>query len=286
VRSGDLVGEITGPGDLAQAGDYLDVIRAVLGTFWEELPHRRFSLSCGTQVPAQSGLAGSTSLLVALTGAVLRFIGRPLSPWEVAEQVHRIEWGVMGTACGYQDFHIEVFGGLNYMDFRRKETLGATGQEPWATIEPLLPYVPELPFLLASTGVERNSGAVHRPVRQRWEEGDPEVVEAYLRITHLAAEGKKALLRGDWPALGALMNENHAIQQSLGSSHPTCDALIDAARAAGAHGAKLAGAGNGGTIIALTTDPEALGHRLKEAGAFRLITPKPGAGLLVSGEMA
>ena len=50
---------------------------------------------------------------------------------------------------------------------------------------------------------------------------------------------------------------------------------------AGALGAKLAGAGGGGTIIALTLDPDALSASLKEAGALRILYPQPRPGATV-----
>ncbi|MGC8835013.1 MAG: hypothetical protein ACP5R4_13290 [Armatimonadota bacterium] len=283
IRSGSLQEHVDNFEDLKLRHDYLDVVRAVLKNFWDKLPHRQLSLECDTEIPAQSGLAGSSALLAALTGCMLKFVGQNLCLHETAELVHDIEWSLMGTACGYQDHYIEIFGGLNYMDFRGKEQLGKNpAAEPFASVEPLLPHVPFLPFVLASTGVKRNSGSVHKPLRQRWEEGDPEVVSAYERITHLAWLGKKALLRQDWKALGEYMNENHEIQRSLGGSHEACDALIQAARDAGAFGAKLAGAGHGGTIIALHPDREYMAQRLREAGAFGILFLEPGEGLLVT----
>ena len=49
------------------------------------------------------------------------------------------------------------------------------------------------------------------------------------------------------------MNENHALLREIGVSCPELDALVAAARAAGAAGAKLSGAGRGGNMIALVT---------------------------------
>src|SRR5207247_7751589 len=113
----------------------------------------------------------------------------------------------------------------------------------FATVEPLGPWVPELPRLLANTGVAHHSGTVHKPMRDRWLEGAPAVVKGYARLQGLAQEGKKALLRADWDCLGAMMNEQHAIQQSLSHCGEANERLIQAALAAGAWGARLAGAG-------------------------------------------
>ena len=94
--------------------------------------------------------------------------------------------------------------------------------------------------------------------------------------------GKRALLDRDWAHLGELMVENHEISQDLGGSGPENDRLIDAALDAGAYGAKLAGAGHGGTIIALTTEPDRTVDALLEAGATRILIPQPSPGVTVT----
>jgi mevalonate kinase/D-glycero-alpha-D-manno-heptose-7-phosphate kinase/glucuronokinase len=65
------------------------------------------------------------------------------------------------------------------------------------------------------------------------------------------------------------MNENHAVQRDLGGSGESNERLIAAAREVGAPGAKLAGAGSGGTIIALWPweDFSPLERALYDAGA-------------------
>jgi galactokinase/mevalonate kinase-like predicted kinase len=140
-----------------------------------------------------------------------------------------------------------------------------------------------LPFVLGFTGVQHASSAVHKPLRERWLEGEAGVVEGYNRMTELARMGKKALILGDWPLLGRLMNENHAIQRDLGGSGESNERLISAALRAGALGAKLAGAGDGGTIIAVWPWPDAtaLEDALFETGASQVYRPEIGPGVLV-----
>ncbi len=167
------------------------------------------------------------------------------------------------------------------MHFREKEFYRRLREEPYGTMEPLMSYVEELPFVLAHTGVQRISGTVHKPIRERWLEGDRQVVRGYLRMAHLARMGKKALLDRDWALLGELMNENHEIQRDMGGSGPQNEALIETALDCGALGAKLSGAGRGGTIIALHPDPEEMILALKEAGATRIMIPKPMEGVTV-----
>ncbi len=175
-----------------------------------------------------------------------------------------------------------VFGGLNFMDFYGKEMLEQTDEEPLATIEPLSALLPEPPLLLAHTGIQHHSGTVHKSPRERWLTGEPLVRNHYVRIAQLARRGKRALLEKDWKTLGALMNENHTLVSELGGSGEANDRLIAAARDAGAWGAKLAGAGGGGTILALTDNPEHVGAALIAAGAECLLTPRPQPGLTVT----
>jgi len=265
--------------DLEPRGDLFDLARAVLGFLGLDRPRLRIELA--SEIPLQSGLAGSTALLVALLEALLAYQGRSLGRHALAEAAREVERTQLGVQCGYVDHYLCVFGGLGYVDFRGKALDAPVGKAPFATVEPLAEAVPALPFVLAFTGVRHASDAVHRPIRERWLAGEPQVVEAYERVARLGVAGKKALLEGDWPTLGALMNENHAIQRDLGGSGPSNEALIAAALAAGAPGAKLAGAGHGGTVVALWTEPDPgpLERALRRAGATALYRPEPCPGV-------
>jgi galactokinase/mevalonate kinase-like predicted kinase len=181
-----------------------------------------------------------------------------------------------------------TFGGLNYMDFRGKQFYRSAEAELFATVEPLNQHVSALPFVLGYTGVQRISGTVHKPIRERWLEGEEEVVSGYERITEIARQGKKAVIRGDWPSLGRLMNENHAIQRDLGGSGESNERLIAAALDAGALGAKLAGAGSGGTIIALwpREDTVPLEEALRGAGAMATYRLEVAPGVTVESDGA
>jgi mevalonate kinase len=82
------------------------------------------------------------------------------------------------------------------------------------------------------------------------------------------------------------MNENHALVRDLGGSGEPNEALIAAALAAGAPGAKLAGAGDGGTIVALCpfADATPLEAALRRAGAAALYRPRREPGVRIEAE--
>jgi galactokinase/mevalonate kinase-like predicted kinase len=161
-----------------------------------------------------------------------------------------------------------TFGGLQLMDFQGKHP---TDVGPKAKLRAL---IATLPFLLITTGVERLSGSVHGPMSERWIAGDPTVKEGIARISELAEPGADLLLDEDWNGLGGLMDENQRLIQGMGGSGDEVDRLIQLAKQHGALGAKLAGAGMGGTIIALTLNPNDLESKLRAEGYKRFIRPE------------
>jgi galactokinase/mevalonate kinase-like predicted kinase len=267
--------------DLHPRGDHFDLARAILD--YMHLPPLACRVQYESEIPLRSGMAGSTALVVALLQALLAWQGEHPNRYRLAEKARYIELNYLKVVCGYQDAYMCTFGGLNYMDFRGKQFYRDAEAELFATVEPLSGYVSELPFILAFTGVQHASSAVHKPIRERWLEGEAPVVDSYRRITDIARMGKKAVLLADWPLLGQLMNENHSIQRALGGSGESNERLIAAALEAGALGAKLAGAGDGGTIIALWPWPDTarLEAALYEAGASAIYRPEVRPGVTV-----
>ncbi|HLJ55187.1 MAG TPA: hypothetical protein VKT77_09105 [Chthonomonadaceae bacterium] len=282
LRNEGKAAELFTRADLALQRDDLDIARAALTHFEIDPAHERFSMSLQTEIPMRAGLAGSTAMLATIVGALYAYRGATPSPYHVAETMRKVEARIMHVVCGFQDQHMAVFGGLNFMEFRGKERLEQEDDEPLAIVEPLAALV-ELPGLvLAHTGVEHHSGTVHSSPRQRWLEGDPLVRSSYARIAEIARTGKRAMLERKWGLVGDLMMENHRLVADLGGSGPENERLIGVARGAGAIGAKLAGAGGGGTILALTSDPDRLAAALHAAGAERILRPAPQPGLTIT----
>jgi galactokinase/mevalonate kinase-like predicted kinase len=242
-----------------------------------------FSLRVWTELPVQAGLGGSSTLLSVTLGALLHHFGVELNRYQMAEVSRLVEARYLKVACGYQDAYMSAFGYLNYMEFRGKERLAQTPDEPLAAVEPLCPDLREMPIMLAHTGVSRLSESVHIPIRQRWEQGEPAVVEGMARLRALATLAKKAILANAWERLGDLMNENHEIVRGLGGSAESNERLIKAALDAGAWSAKLAGAGGGGTIVVLHPDRPLMMKALRAAGAERFLFPAQAPGLRQEG---
>jgi mevalonate kinase len=108
-------------------------------------------------------------------------------------------------------------------------------------------------------------------VRRTWQ-ADPQRFEALFDSAGSIAQTARRFIESGRPAeLGPLMDENHAILREMGVSCPELETLVEAARRAGARGAKLSGGGRGGNMLALveTGQVEPVLHALISAGAKR-----------------
>jgi mevalonate kinase len=116
---------------------------------------------------------------------------------------------------------------------------------------------PDLPFVIGYDGGAGDTGALVSGVRELREEYDfaADTVEA---VGDIVRSGQAALADGDIEELGRLMDFNHGLLSALGVSSRSLDAMVWAARDAGAEGAKLTGAGGGGCIVALDESPETI----------------------------
>jgi mevalonate kinase len=125
---------------------------------------------------------------------------------------------------------------------------------------------PSLPFVVGFDGGAGDTGRLVAGVRRLREEYDfaADTVES---IGDVVRRGEAVLREADPDAppddallaeLGRLMDFDHGLLAALGVSSRSLDAMVWAARDAGAHGAKLTGAGGGGCIVALDPSPETL----------------------------
>jgi len=128
-------------------------------------------------------------------------------------------------------------------------------------------------LVIADTGVATPTHIPVGAVRAGWERERSRYEALFDAIGALVYDARWAIERADLTQLGLLMNQNHAYLQQLDVSSPALDALCEAARAAGALGAKMSGGGRGGNMIALARDAthaEQLAQALRSAGSTRV----------------
>ncbi|HZW60353.1 MAG TPA: hypothetical protein VFE85_08670, partial [Woeseiaceae bacterium] len=107
------------------------------------------------------------------------------------------------------------------------------------------------PLVIACSGERGMTRDQVAGVRARYEKNRVMYDTLFSEIDELSLAGAVALRDRDYDALGAMMNVCHGFLNAIEVSTPTLEAMIDIARRHGAVGAKLTGAGGGGSIVAL-----------------------------------
>lgn len=198
--------------------------------------------------PRGAGLGGSSAAGVAMAAAIAAWRGESVGRSELAERSRALEVNELGIAGGFQDHYAAAYGGALALTFR--ETTCATAIPlSGALVERL-----ERQCIIAYTGESRISGATITAVLDGYRDRVPRVVQALAKMRALAVQMIDALTREDVDTLGALVGEHWVEQRSLHEkiTTPPIDALLDAAHAHGALGAKALGASGGGCVVIIS----------------------------------
>ena len=246
------------------------------------LSRQGVSIRTWTSVPASSGMAGSSVLVLAVLAGLREIYDldrRRYNDYILAEIAQRAEELEMGVVCGFADRYTPILGDIAYLSYHGKLHHAPLGEEPLVTYEKLGDLIHPFQLVVATTGVERNSGSVHAPMRKRYLEerghGAGPMLDLARRLGETAWRGKLALLAGDLSAFGRQIDRNQDLVDEMmrlcgyeSGAGAEVQALVDAARRGGALGAKLTGAGGGGAIFALPLPghEHALAEHLVEAG--------------------
>jgi D-glycero-alpha-D-manno-heptose-7-phosphate kinase len=222
-------------------------------------------LTSVADLPANSGLGSSSSFTVALLNALHTYKREFVSSRQLAEEACQIEIERLGEPIGKQDQYIAAFGSVTAFTF---EPGGAVHVEPVPVRDEVLDEL-ESNLVILWSGVERPASVVLREQGQRIKDLDPGVVERMHAIKEIGREVYRLLVDGDVDRYGELLHEHWTKKRKLASkmTDPTLDEHYEAARAAGAIGGKLMGAGGGGFFMFYVRPADK--RRLIEAMATR-----------------
>lgn len=200
------------------------------------------------ELPPGAGLGASAALGVAIARAVLG-VTRP--ELDLASAAGRDE--VLAAAAAWEGvFH----GNPSGIDAATAEQGGCLrySRAEGATRVPL-PRM--LPLAIALAGPPASTREMVASVAKLFERRPDLAGKSVSGITALVENARLCLEVGDLPGLGKLMDLNQMLLAGLMLSTEGIERACDAARRAGALGAKLTGAGGGGAVIALADlDPE------------------------------
>jgi mevalonate kinase len=221
------------------------------------LPPPDATIAIRSDIPIASGLGSGAAVSTALARALCAAVGQTLDNEMLNDIIYEVEKIHHGTPSGID----------NTVIVYERPVYFVRGQ-PIEPVEIGAPFT----LLIADTGKSASTREAVAGVRVLYEHETANVQAVLRKIGTNVREARKALATGDFAELGKRMSANHAALQALTVSSPELDALVNAAKTAGALGAKLSGGGRGGNMIALVT-PEAhqkVETALRAAGAVRV----------------
>lgn len=227
-------------GDIREAKLKFEPVRVaverVLAAYKEQIG---LDVEINSTVPVGAGLGSSAAVVAAVTEAAGALLNVKMPKEDVFRVALEAERVVHGTAS-VVDPAIATFGGT--LLFQTD-----TGFKP-------LEVKTEVPLVIGNTGVERSTKVQVDKVRAI-AKNYPQIMELMKKTAReIVLRVMDAFKHNDLKALGDLMNVNHALLYGIGVSDESLEWLINAAKKAGAYGAKLTGAGGGGCMIALANE--------------------------------
>jgi len=244
-----------------------------------DLPPMSFSIE--SNLPPGAGVSSSAALEVAVIRAVLAVVDVPMADKEIAKLAQRAENEFCGVQCGIMD--------------QMAIAAGTPGNALALDCDTLMfkniPIPDDWTFAVIHCGQERQlSDGAYNERREAVRAAEAELGASLKFVTlddvsslgvtimgararHIVGEQVRvaaavaAIEQVDKTAFGTMMNESHAsLAADFEVSTPALDALVTAARDAGAYGARLTGAGFGGCIVALL-DSDDVGRWTTEVAA-------------------
>lgn len=203
------------------------------------------SVSIASKVPEGAGLGSSASTMVAVASALSRYHSLRLGAVELANISMAGEREVHGQPSGI-DPTICAMGGV---------VLFRPGSRP-RRVSLASPRT----LIVSYSGLNRSTkGQIGRvsQVKERYPGLFSKLASA---VSGLSLEAGRKLAKGDMEGLGNILSVDHAALDSMGASNDTLDSIVDLMASMGCYGAKLTGAGGGGSVLGVA--PEAKEKRI------------------------
>ena len=205
-------------------------------------PERGLTITTDCMAPGGAGLAGSSTLNIALCGALNRLTGERFELKQLPFIAANVESQVLGVPAGYQDYFPATYGAVSRVKLLVE---GVIREEIVTDIDQL-----ESRVALCYTHAPRNSGVTNWSMFKSHIDGDAVIFQKFDRIRDTALKMADALTANAFDHIGALFAEEWAQRRELvpGITTETIDQLVAVSLRHGGQAAKVCGAGGGGCI--------------------------------------
>lgn len=229
-------------------------------------PSGGFRLEAESRVPAGSGLGGSSTLAIAVCGALNEYTGAGFSREELIGISRDIEAQVLEIPTGEQDYYAAAYGGLHAWHFEVNRVRQVLYSIPVQEVQRRI--------LLLYSGLPRSSGINNWQVFKKYVDGDPLTRKCLALIRDATRRLHDALIRADWIDAFAAVNDEWNARKQLAPaiSTPEIEEILAFGGEHGSGAGKVCGAGGGGCLF-LMMDPDLKPgiDRLARTRGFRVL---------------
>jgi D-glycero-alpha-D-manno-heptose-7-phosphate kinase len=231
-----------------ELGGPLDLVARILKFY---APETGVDVETLNRAPKGSGLGASSSLIIALSGALNLLNGTDLDGETIIRYAADLEAQIIQIPTGKQDYYAAYYGGVNaiHWGIRQNEVRRLlVSEDTVGTLERRL--------ILTFTGISHFSGATNWDMLRNYIEKTGST-RANMRIINETAHEMAAVLQSaDFDGFARVLDREWQNRRGMaeGVSNPKIDAMIGAARDAGALASKLCGAGGGGCMVTFVED--------------------------------
>lgn len=198
-----------------------------------------FRVEISSAIPERSGMGSSASTMVAVAAAIARCSGIDASPSDVVRFAMEGEREIHGNPSGV-DVNVCAYGGVILYKMGRKPQKVKLGSARH--------------LIIAYSGRQRSTKTMIDRVSQA-KMAYPCLFQGVANsVDELSLAAADRLAAGDLRGLGRLLTLNHSILSAVGVSSAHLDGMVEALLSLGCFGAKLTGAGGGGSVIGVAPE--------------------------------
>ncbi len=225
--------------------DLDDIQHTIFKRVLKDMGIEGVEITSTADVPSGTGLGSSSAFTVGLLHSLYCYKEKYVSKEKLAEEACDIEINRLGNPIGKQDQYAAACGGLNFITFRKDDTVGV---EP-IIINPETRQELQNNICIYFTGLTHDANKILAEQKKNISNADK--TQNLIKMCDLARAMKKSLEEDELSDFGKILDEGWQRKKELASgiADARIDAMYDVAMANGASGGKLLGAGGGGFLL-------------------------------------
>ena len=225
--------------------DLSDIKHPVFRAMLSEFGMSGFEINSTSDIPAGTGLGSSSTFTVGLSNLLRTRAGEHSDKETLAKEACRIEIDVLGEPIGKQDQYAAAYGGLNFIEFNRDDTVDVSPIKMDASRKEEL----NRRLMMLYLGGTRSASEILRKQSSNITSGSAESNQ--VKMCDLARDLRFELEGGRLESTGEILDKSWRLKRTLSSgiTNSAIDEIYESVTSIGATGGKLLGAGGNGFML-------------------------------------